>query len=90
MYRAGLEWLLGFRLQGEALLIDPCIPKSWPGFEIAFRYHSAHYDIEVQNPDGVCRGVVRVELDGVALPGTQARIPLGDDGADHRVRVVLG
>jgi cyclic beta-1,2-glucan synthetase len=90
MYRAGLEWLLGFRLQGEALLIDPCIPKSWPGFEIAFRYHSAHYDIAVQNPGGVCRGVVRVELDGVALSGTQARIPLGDDGSDHRVRVVLG
>ena len=30
------------------------------------------------------------ELDGAALPGNQARIPLADDGATHRVRVVLG
>ncbi len=34
MYRAGLEWILGFRLQGAALLLDPCIPRAWPGFEI--------------------------------------------------------
>ncbi len=27
MYRAGLEWILGFRLRGATLLIDPCIPE---------------------------------------------------------------
>jgi hypothetical protein len=26
----------------------------------------------------------------VALPGHRARIPLSDDGATHRVRIVLG
>ena len=30
------------------------------------------------------------ELDGVTLPGDQARIPLADDGGIHHVRVVLG
>ena len=40
MYRAGLEWILGFRLRGAALHIDPCIPRAWRGFEIAFRYHA--------------------------------------------------
>jgi cyclic beta-1,2-glucan synthetase len=90
MYRAGLEWILGFRLEGAALLIDPCIPRKWPHFAISFRYHSARYDIRVENPAGVSRGVVRAELDGVALPGQQARVPLVDDGATHRVRVVLG
>ena len=38
MYRAGLEWILGFRLEGATLVIDPSIPKSWPGFEITFQY----------------------------------------------------
>ena len=33
MYRAGLEWMLGFRLRGTTLVIDPCVPKSWPGFD---------------------------------------------------------
>jgi cyclic beta-1,2-glucan synthetase len=55
-----------------------------------FRYHSARYDIAVENPRGVSRGVTGVELDGVALAGAGAPIPLKDDGATHRVRVILG
>jgi cyclic beta-1,2-glucan synthetase len=90
MYRVGLESILGFRLQGATLLIDPCVPKSWPGFEIAFRYRSGRYDIVVENPNGVSHGVIRAELDGVTLPGPQARVTLADDGAIHRVLVVLG
>ena len=90
MYRAGLEWILGFRLRGDTLLFDPCIPSGWRGYEITFRYHSARYEISVENPRGVCRGVAQLELDGAALPGISPRIPLTDDGATHHVRVVLG
>jgi cyclic beta-1,2-glucan synthetase len=90
MYRAGLEWILGFRVHGATLLLDPCVPRSWRGFEIVFRYHSARYVIAVENPRGVTRGVARVELDGVALAENRAPIPLADDGASHRVRVILG
>jgi cyclic beta-1,2-glucan synthetase len=90
MYRAGLEEILGFRLRGATLLLDPCIPKTWPGFTILFRHHSARYEIDVENPDGVCRGVVHVEFDGIVSPGKEARVPLADDGATHRLRIVLG
>jgi cyclic beta-1,2-glucan synthetase len=90
MYRAGLEWILGFRLRGTSLIIDPSVPKSWPGFEITFQYHSARYEIAVENPNGVNHGVSRVYLDGQALPTSDARIALSDDGATHTVRVVLG
>ena len=34
--------------------------------------------------------VVRAELDGVALSGNQARVPLVDDGITHRVQIILG
>ena len=90
LYRAGLEGILGFRLQGQTLGLDPCIPSAWPGFEIEFRYHSARYQITVENPRGVNRGVTRLEVDGEALPAVGAGVPLADDGATHRVRVVLG
>ena len=90
MYQAGVEWILGFRLRGTTLLLDPCIPRAWPGYEIDFRYHSARYEIVVENPQGVSRGVASSELDGQALPGGNAVIPLVDDGATHQVRVVLG
>ena len=90
MYQAGLEAILGFQLRGTSLTIEPCIPRSWPGYEIDFRYHSARYEIVVENPNGVSCGVRSVELDEVALPAGTFAIPLSDDGRTHRVRVVLG
>ena len=89
MYRAGLESILGFRLRGTRLLIDPCIPRAWPGFELVFRYRSARYEIVVENPRAVSRGVVAVEVDGVGLDGDRG-IEVRDDGQTHRVRVTLG
>ena len=89
MYQAGIESILGFRLRRTTLLIEPCIPRAWPGYEIDFRYHSTTYAIVVENPLGVSRGVASLELDGQALPVGDG-IPLADDGISHRVRVVLG
>jgi cyclic beta-1,2-glucan synthetase len=91
MYRVALEWLLGFRLQGSNLTLDPCIPRNWPSFEIAFRYRSAQYQILVENPLGVCRGILATKLDGEMLTGSRKLlVPLVDDGAKHRVQIVLG
>jgi cyclic beta-1,2-glucan synthetase len=57
---------------------------------MSFKYHSARYDIAVENPRGVNRGVTRMELDGDALTAGTARIGLTDDGVIHRIRIVLG
>ena len=89
LYRAGLEWILGFRKRGPALLLDPCIPRAWKRFEITYRHGDTLYRITVENPKGVCRGVSRVSLDGTPLP-REALVPLSDDGREHQVRVVLG
>ena len=91
MYRAGLEGILGFRVQGTSLLLTPCIPQKWPHFEIVFKYRSSRYEILVDNPLGVSRGVTRAELDGKELPPhSQTRIPLVDDGDIHSLRLILG
>ncbi|TAK83856.1 MAG: glycosyl transferase [Betaproteobacteria bacterium] len=90
LYRAGLEAILGFRQQGTHLCLAPCIPRTWPRFEITFQYRSARYEITVENPNAVCRGVVHAELDGKPLPAGATRVPLADDGQTHTVRVLLG
>ena len=90
MYRAGLESILGFNVEGNTLQIDPCIPKAWRAFEIAFRHHSTRYEISVENQAGVCRGVARLELDGEVLPHGLTRVALVDDATTHHVRVTLG
>ncbi|HET9261209.1 MAG TPA: glucoamylase family protein [Acidimicrobiia bacterium] len=89
MYRAGVEWILGFRLRGSRLVIDPCIPRAWGEFEIAFRYHSSRYEIRVSNPNAVSRGVVSLVVDGAVLaPGDD--LDLVDDGSTHEVRITMG
>jgi len=88
MHRAGLEWILGIRRRESALLIDPCIPRRWKGFEVTWRHGRTVYRITVENPRGVCRGVSRLSLDGVAL-AADGLVPLSDDGLEHEVQVVL-
>jgi cyclic beta-1,2-glucan synthetase len=90
LYRAGLEWILGFHLQGSHLRMAPCIPEQWPGFEIVFRYRTTRYEILIENPEAVSRGVASLELDGQVLASGASMIELVDDGATHRVRMVLG
>jgi cellobiose phosphorylase len=94
LYRAGLEAVLGFQLRGERLRIDPCIPKAWPGYKIIYQrrgkqHANTTYVIKVENPDHVCRGVARVELDGIALAAAD-ELTLTDDGQTHVLHVVLG
>lgn len=88
LYRTGIEWILGFRLRGDRLSIDPCVPRHWPGYSIRFRYHSAVYDIAVENLRHVCRGVTLTELDGKEFTDN-TNIPLVIDG-EHKIRIVLG
>ena len=87
MYRLGLEAILGLRRVGEALQINPCIPRDWPGYELTYRHGETTYQIHVENPEGVNRGVKQVTLDGEALPGGE--IPLTGDGQQHEVRVLM-
>lgn len=90
MYRAGLESILGFTVEGNTLRLDPCVPRAWEDFEIVFRYRTTRYQISVDNHAGVCRGVARLELDDQVLPDGTAAITLVDDGKIHRLRAILG
>jgi cyclic beta-1,2-glucan synthetase len=94
MHRAGLEWILGFRIHGTTLHLDPCIPKAWKGFEINYRHFTALYHIVVENPENVSRGVLRCTVDTIGRKppsiGNPAQISLVDDGATHTIHVTLG
>ena len=88
LYRVAVETILGFQLRGETLRLEPCIPPSWPRFELKYRHRSTTYRILVDNSAGVGRGVRSIELDGQKLP--EDSVPLTDDSKVHDVRVQLG
>jgi len=88
MYRVAIEYMLGIRLQGDMLRIEPVIPRNWPQFEATVRHGDATYEIIVENPDRCSSGIASLSLDGVVLQA--GPIPMVRDGGIHRVRLVLG
>jgi len=88
MYRLGIEAILGIKKVGKSLQITPCIPRTWPGFKVNYRFGATRYRIQVENPLKVNRGVVQIILDGNLLPGNL--LPLSDDGQTHEAQVVMG
>lgn len=90
LYRAGIEGILGIKQRGKVLLVEPCVPQDWPGFEVSFKFGTATYNIIVSRSAAKTRGdVTLATLDGQDLRGRPVRVPLTDDGAIHAVRVVL-
>jgi cyclic beta-1,2-glucan synthetase len=90
MQRAGIESILGLRVRGGVLHLDPCIPKGWANYEMTIRTGSARYEITVDNAAGVSRGVSFAEIDGVEIPERPPRVRIADDRGVHRVHIRLG
>jgi cyclic beta-1,2-glucan synthetase len=89
-YRAGLEHLLGLRLRGSSLHIDPCIPNDWPGFDMKLRRGSTRFEIRIDNPNRVSCGIASARLDEKIVTERPLCLDLAEDGADHKVVVTLG
>ena len=85
-YFSATRYMLGIRPDFEHLTIDPCIPADWKEFSAVRRWRGAEYDIHVENPDGVMKGVQELYVDGEKVE----RIPVMAQGSRHDVRVVMG
>jgi cyclic beta-1,2-glucan synthetase len=90
MQRAGVESILGVRREAACLYVDPCIPKEWSGFEVSLQHGSSRYEIRVENPEGMERGVDFASFDGEIIDKRPPRLPLVDDGSTHRLVIRLG
>ncbi|NLC32488.1 MAG: glycosyl transferase [Clostridiales bacterium] len=88
MYRAGLENILGLQKNADTMVMDPCIPRNWSDYELAYRFMDTNYAIKVSNPENISRGVRSITLDGILSPGNT--FPLVNDGQDHEVQVTMG
>jgi cellobiose phosphorylase len=88
MYRVWTEELLGLKKMGDRLFIDPVIPDWWDGFKVTLRQGEAVYEIEIQNPDHIQKGIAWVELNGRRLE--ENYIPLESEPVKHIVQVRMG
>jgi cellobiose phosphorylase len=87
-YQAATQYILGVRPTYDGLQINPCLPRKWDGFKVTREFRGAVYQIEVKNPDHVCKGVKSVKVDGKEVAGNV--VPALGDGKTHQVEVVMG
>jgi cellobiose phosphorylase len=88
LYRVAMEAILGLRREGRFLRFEPCVPTSWPAYEITYKHGLATYRIRFDNAKGIGRGVQSVTLDG--NPVMNKSVPLIDDSHTHDVQVTIG
>lgn len=81
------RYILGVQPQYDGLLIEPCIPKEWKGYEVTRKFRGATYNIKVSNPKGVSKGVSHVLVNGVKIEGNL--VPIYDSG-EYEVEVIMG
>ncbi|WP_461209890.1 GH36-type glycosyl hydrolase domain-containing protein [Desulfocurvus sp. DL9XJH121] len=97
MYRLIVEEFLGLRLEVDRLRIAPCVPAHWKSYVVHYRYRETVYHITVNRVGETTEQLLRVTLDGVAVPSPdikdiarpQGLLPLVDDHQEHHVEVAL-
>ncbi len=87
-YLAITQWIFGIRPEFDGLRLDPCIPPEWEGFSAERSFRGCRLHITVHNPQHVSWGVVKVEVDGMAITGNLVK--LDEQGGEHQVEVWMG
>jgi cyclic beta-1,2-glucan synthetase len=88
MYRAWVEEVLGLKVRGDHMQLNPVIPGWWEGFHLRYRHGEAIYEVQVENPEGCERGVSWVEMDGQRM--RNGVISLDRGLVKHRILVHMG
>ena len=80
------QYILGIKPAYNGLQIDPCICSEWKEYTVTRRFRGAEYEITIKNPDGVCKGIREMLLDGQPVEGNIVPHTPGT----HKVLVNLG
>lgn len=82
------QYILGVYPTHNGLSIDPCVPKDFGDFELTRKFREGTYNIKVQNPDKVEKGIKSITVDGKAIDGCV--IPYVKGKGTYDVVVTMG
>lgn len=85
-YFSATRYMLGIRPQFDYLEIDPCIPSEWGSFSVTRKWRDATYNIVIENPEGIMKGIKEIIMNGNKVD----RIVAGEKGTTHQVTVIMG
>lgn len=87
LYTAGIEYILGLKINNNYLSVNPCISKDWKEYKINYKYKNTIYHINVKNPEGKNTGVTKVYCNG--NENFEKKIRLIDDGEIYNIEVIM-
>ena len=85
-YYAITQYILGIKPAYDGLEINPCIPSTWKEYTVKRKFREAIYNITIQNPHHVCKGIKTLEVNGKRIEGNIVKHQPGH----HQVNVILG
>ncbi|RLE68501.1 MAG: glycosyl transferase family 36 [Thermoprotei archaeon] len=85
--RVVLDHILGIKATYDGLKINPCIPRKWKKINVKRYFRGSIYEISINNPHRLSRGIERIIVDGKQIKGDI--IPLFNDGKTHYVEVFI-
>ena len=87
MVDAGIEYILGLKIQNKTLFLDPKIPSNWKEYFIHYEYENTVYNIKVKNPNGKESGVEKFKLNGEEIE--EKKIKLIDNGKINEIEIIM-
>lgn len=86
-YKAGIEYILGVKIQNNVLTINPCISKDWKEYSIRYKFGRSIYNIQVKNLYSKNTGITRFVVNGQEIP--EKKIRLIDDGKIYEIEIEM-
>lgn len=85
-YDAGIEYILGLKIENGVMKFEPCIPKDWKEYLIKYKWGKSIYNIKIKNPNQKNTGVEKVFLNGSEV---ENGIRLDGNNGIYNVEVIM-
>ena len=86
-YKAGIEYILGLKIEKGILTITPCIPASWKEYSIHYKYKNSIYNIKVKNENSKNTGIEEFKLNGQIIE--EKRIKIIDNNKINEIEIKM-
>ena len=88
-YKAGIEYILGLKIEKGYLKIQPCIPREWKEYQIQYKWKDSIYNIRVNNQNG--KNGIEAEKSKILLNGKEVEnnIKLENGRNIYQIEVIL-
>lgn len=84
-YNAGIEYILGLKIEKGKIKIQPCIPSNWKEYSICYKYEETIYNIKVKNPNSKNTGITKIFVNGK----NEKEILLKNDGQIYDIEIIM-